>query len=168
MALIVEDGTLVEGATSFVSVAEIRAYAAARGRTVPAEDAPGDTKIEQAAIVAMDFIQALATRFAGSFTYDGQYLPFPRYGMRVGGVYLAKDAIPEDIKRAQIELALAVLDGIDIMPTLDGAEVKREKVGPLETEYVTGTARGNAPIVERAMALLRPYFATISLRTVRA
>lgn len=164
MALIVEDGTGVPGATSFIDVQYVRDFAAARGRTVPAEDTP----IEQSAVVAMDYLATLETRLKGQRSYDAQSLPFPRMYVRIGNANLPYDAVPEDIKKAQAELTLATLDGFDLMPTLDGAEVKREKVGPLETEYVTGTSRGAGPIVARAFALLQPFYAVVSLRTVRA
>jgi hypothetical protein len=164
VALIVEDGTGVPGATSYIDVQYVRDFAAARGRMVPVEDTP----IEQSAVVAMDYLASLEPRLKGQRSYDAQGQAFPRMYVRIGDRTLPYNAVPEDIKKAQAELTLATLDGFDLMPTLDGAEVKREKVGPLETEYVTGTSRGSGPVVARAFALLQPYYAVVSLRTQRA
>jgi len=168
MALVVEDGSGVPGAVSFIDVDYVRSYASARGRTIPEASPEGDTKIEQAAIVAMDYIGTLETRLKGQRTYDIQSTPFPRMYVTVANIRQPYDAIPEDIRKAQAELTLATLDGFDLMPTLDGAEVKREKVGPIETEYATGSARGAGPVVARAFALLQPFYAIVALRTSRA
>lgn len=168
MALIVEDGTNVPGAMSYIDAAFLREFAAQRGRTVPADDDEGTARIEQALVVAMDYLDTKSSQFKGQPSYDGQVHAWPRLYVNIGNLRVAFDMIPLGIKHAQAQLALAVLDGFDLMPTLDGAEVKREKVGPLETEYVTGTARGAGPVVAAAFALLQPFYAVVSLRTQRA
>lgn len=166
MALVIEDGTLVPGATSYIDIAYLRAYAAARGRTVPADDAPGDAKIETAAINAMDVIEF--GTYAGVVTYETQTTAFPRYGIQVNGRNVPYDTIPEAVKRAQAEYTLASLDGLDLMPTLTEAPIKREKIGPLETEYETGSRQGSAPVVVMAETLLKPYqLVALGLRTDR-
>lgn len=162
MALVIETGLLIANATSYVSVEEVRAYAEARGIEIPADDA----SIEQAAIRAMDVIEAKS--YKGRPTYSAQPTAFPRYGIYLPGysIPLPYDAVPAGVKKAQIEYTIAIANGFDLLPTLDGAPVKREKIGPIETEYVVGTAQGSAPVVQAAEAALRP-FQRYGLTTVR-
>ena len=59
MALIIEDGSLVHAANSFVSVEEVRAYASARTLTLPSDD----TIIEAGAIKSADYLKGIRHLF---------------------------------------------------------------------------------------------------------
>lgn len=152
MALIVEDGTGKNDATSFVSRAEYIAYGAARGVTIPDEDA-ADVDL----VKAMDFI--LTKCFRGDPTVADQALPFPRHVEDYYGVLeFADDAVPTAIKRAQMDAGLAVRDGVSLLPNVaaSSSSIKREKVGPIETEYETAMAY-DSPTLPAISAALRPF-----------
>ena len=152
MALIVEDGTGLADATSFVSRAEYVAYGAARGVTIADADA-SDVDL----VKAMDFI--LTKCFRGVVTVATQALPFPRHVEDFYGVLeFPNDAVPTPIKRAQMDAALAVRDGIDLTPNVSASSssIKREKIGPIDTEYET-TMANDAPTLPAIAAALRPY-----------
>lgn len=152
MALIVEDGTGKADATSFVSRAEYIAYGAARGVTIADADA-SDVDL----VKAMDFL--LSKCFRGDPTVATQSLPFPRHVENFDGTLaFADDAVPTPIKRAQMDAALAVRSGVDLMPNVaaSSSAVKREKVGPIETEYETAMAY-DTPSLPAIAAALRPY-----------
>lgn len=153
MALVVEDGTGKADATSFVSRAEYIAYGAARGVTIADADA-ADVEL----VKAMDFI--LTKCFRGDPTYpDVQALPFPRHVEDYyGELEFPDDAVPTPIKRAQMDAALAVHDGVSLLPNVSASSsaVKREKVGPIETEYETAMAY-DSPTLPAIAAALRPY-----------
>ena len=73
--IIIEDGTNVEGANSFVTVEECRAFAEARGLTLPVDD----SDVEILLIKAVDYLNSIENRFQGHryFYSDGQNLCFP-------------------------------------------------------------------------------------------
>lgn len=163
MALIVEDGTIVEDADTYASRAELIAYAAKRG-VVIADDDASDVFL----VKAMDKL-AIAC-FRGLVVSDAQALPFPRVIRDAfsGELLYPIDAIPAGLKKAQLEYALAVSQGVDLVPTLTTeANVKREKVGPLETEYFDGVR--TSATVPGAEAALAPFTCghSFSLTVVR-
>lgn len=153
MALVIEDGSLVAGATSYVSVAEARAYAAARASTLPADDA----QVEAALIVAMDYLESLRGEYQGRKVDPAtQDLQWPRVGVQLDGWDVPPTTIPKILKDAQCQLALESAAGTDLMPTGDGREVIREKVDVLETEYAPGAGGAPQPFFAKVNALLQP------------
>jgi hypothetical protein len=162
--LIVEDGSGVANANSYVSVAEYRAYATPRGVSLPVSDSEVETQL----ILAMDYLEVQCWR--GIPSYDGQSLALPRDEVYIGGSLIANDVIPGKIKFAQMQLALQVNNGVDLMPTVVGgsASVVREKVGPLETEYATSLTVGTQPYFRSINALLGPYLCSPGFGQFRA
>lgn len=167
MALVIEDGTIVAGANSFVTRAQIIAYAAARGVVLPDEDA---TDIN--AILAMDFI--FTQCFKGELVEDDQPLPFPRKGLVAGDEEPDFEyQIPVGIVNAQLQLALDAANGIILSPSSNPTgDLKRTKVGPIERELFAPmllTLDGKPPLTV-AMAWLTPFLCNggaFSLKTVR-
>ncbi len=156
MPLVIEDGSLPLGANSFVTVAEVRAFATLRASTFSATD----EAIETAAILAMDYINALRGQFKGSKATVGQSLLFPRVGLTVDGFAVAENAIPQILKDAQAQLAVDALAGTDLQPSGDGREVIREKVDVLETEWKPGGGSNPQPALTKARALLAELLKT--------
>jgi hypothetical protein len=173
ITIIVEDGSNVPDANSYVDVADAIAYAANRGITLP----PGD---ETAAMLmqAMDYIETKACDFQGKPTYTdpAQSLAWPRTGVILNCVAFPPDKIPKNLIAAQVQLAIAVNAGIPIMPNATPQDyVVEETVGPITTKYADPSKIGIgmlSPILTAVDALLSNLFATcetsaISLRTVR-
>lgn len=153
MSLVIENGSLVAGANSYVSVAEARAYAEARASTFPA----GNAEAEAALIVANDYLESLRAEFKGSKVDPAtQSLQWPRQGVQIDGWNVPVDHIPKELKAAQCQLAIEAAAGTDLMPTGDGREVIREKVDVLETEYAPGAGGSPQPYLAKARALLAP------------
>ena len=151
MALVVEDGTGLANATSFVSRAEYIAFAAARGVTIPDEDAT-DVQL----VKAMDY---LATRcYRGDPVKGDQGVFFPRRAENFDGTLAFPDTeVPAGIKRGQMFAAMAVRDGVNLSPvSAGGAAVKREKIGPIETEYDTAMTY-DAPSLPAVDAAISAY-----------
>jgi len=152
MALIIENGTGVSGAVSFVTVEEARAFAEFRGATLPATD----PSVEVLLVKAGDYLLGLEHFFQGYRSTGTQRLPFPRADVYLpGGYSVPLNHIPALLKEAQIQLAI---EGVsrDIRPTGDGREVIREKVGPLETEYTAGAGGTVQPVFNKVWDLLLP------------
>jgi hypothetical protein len=173
MALNIEDGTGKPDSDSYVTVAEARAYAAARGITLSSDDAA----VEALLVQAMDYLEAQRARYQGSKTKPGvQALQWPRTGVVIDCQYnLPDNIIPTELKSAQKQAALEVFAGLSLMPSSDGRVVKREKVDVIETEYMTGQDLGSGasmgPSFPAVDALLEPLFNACGggffLKTVR-
>ena len=161
MALIIEDGSIVTGANSYVSLAEARVYATARNKPLPTDD----TALEALLISAMDYLEAQRARFEGSKVSAEQELQYPREGVIIDGIELASNAIPSILKQAQIRLAMEANAGVDLMPTRTGGFVKKEVVGPIETEYSEKVGVSVEPEMSAVEALLAPLFAPRSVGT---
>lgn len=163
--LTVEDGTIVANANSFVSLAEARAYALNRGVTLSVDD---QVLIPQL-IKACDWIESKQDEFKGAPVSMSQVLCFPRAGVVLNGFELEEDAIPQQLKNAQILAAMAVVEGVTLLPNVAASDaIKREKVGPVETEYQTGTIAAGMTRLTAAEAQLKPLQTSITLRTFRA
>ena len=153
MALIIEDGSLLTGANSFVSVSEVRAYASARASTLSDNDAD----VEVSAIKASDYIKSLRHRFKGQEIVAEQALPFPRLNIVVNGFDIPSTTVPQGIKDACCQLALESAAGVDLLPTTSGQITTKEKVGPLETTFSDRSAHDGTQLFAAASALLSPY-----------
>ncbi len=133
MALVVEDGTGLANAESYISVADATTRHANLGNTAWAALA-SDTLREQALRRATDFmLQSFRQRWIGQRRLITQALDWPRYGVDVDGFYVPSDSVPADIANACADLALKAAAG-DLAPDLTRGVVRR-KVGPLEIEF---------------------------------
>lgn len=142
MALIIEDGTGKADAQSYVSLAEFKAFYEARGF-----DFIGT---ESMLVKAMDYLETL--NYLGTKAFASQALSFPRVILTTD---VAPFTIPQKLKSAQMQLAIAVALGVDLMPTRGATGfVKREKVGPIETEYSETVNAGISPEFPIVDALL--------------
>ena len=153
MSLVIEDGSGLSTASSYVTVAEARAYALARGVTLSEVDAT----VEVLLIKAMDYIEAKRIRYQGYKASDDQALQWPRCYVWIDGYSVDSGEIPTILKNAQCQAAMEISDGIDPLPTGTGNGIKSETVGPLSTTYATYTV-APTPIMRKVDALLRPLF----------
>lgn len=150
MVFVVENGSGLPDANSYVSVIEADAYHADRGNTAWT----GADAVKQTALVrATDYIEQIySERWQGAPMSMSQALVWPRGGV----ANTPSDIVPVRLKQAVCQLALEAVSGIDLNPTLDRA-VKKEKVGPLETEYMDNASVGEVrPAIDGLLrALLR-------------
>lgn len=167
MALVIEDGTLVAGANSFATRAELIAYAAARGKTL-ANDATTDGR----ALQAMDWLWA-QDNFCGDLVSSEQTTPFPRKGVVEGDeeedyVY----SIPGAVKQVQLFLAFEASQGKTLISAIDASPLlKRRKVGPMEREFFGPNEGGGSVLYSSPTVTAMLAGVTCSgftLKTVRA
>jgi len=132
MAFLVEDGTIVAGATSYTTVAYYKAYWLDRGVTV----AETDPVIEAALVIVTQYVD-LMNRWKGYIVDDAQELDWPRSSILDDeGRVIEQTEIPTKLQNAICEYASAqIVSTISPEPSLTG-EVKKtkRKLGPLETE----------------------------------
>ena len=155
--MIVEDGSVVADADSYVSVEAADAYATSRG--LSAWLALANDAKEPALIRATDHLERkYATRWKGCLVAPAtQPLAWPRKDVpaRAPGVDLPTDAIPTFLRQACIELAVRSASGTDLSPDA-GRTVLREKVvDVIDVEYsASGRQALEFTTVEN---LLQPY-----------
>lgn len=149
MALVVEDGTGLSTAESYISVADADTYHVARGHTTWT----GTDAVKEAALrVATTYIDGTyRTRFPGTKLTKEQALQWPRSGATdAEGWEIEETEIPTALKNATAEAAWRelVTPG-SLNPDLEaGGSVVRErsKAGPVEveTEYRTDAVVGRS------------------------
>jgi hypothetical protein len=153
MALIIEDGSIVADASSYVTLDEARAFALARGITLPADDA----SLEVLVIKTMDWLESMRAKYQGVKVSETQELQFPRVGVVAEGFEVAETAIPTLLKKAQNQAIMDMFAGLDPLVSSDGtAQVLREKVDVIETQYAEGQGNGLVPFLRKATNFLAP------------
>lgn len=150
MALVVEDGTIVSGANSYVTTAEYEAWLAARNIT---SAGTGDSDALEAYILrAMDYFEALD--FKGLKQTEDQPLQFPRYQLWIDG-YEQSNKIPNEVKTSIFELAYAEERTYGLLDPIERT-TKRERIeGALEVEYMdNASSKTTVPSIARALRKL--------------
>ena len=157
MSLVIEDGSGVPTANSYVTADEFKAFYVDRGNTVLAE---ADTdQIEAALVKGSDYLQQkFRLLWNGSRATTEQRLDWPRRGVAVPDffdpffrdlsnipisfqdtLFVPEDEVLYEAKVAQMLVAAETFDASglssgQIQPAL-GRTTKREKLGVLEVEY---------------------------------
>lgn len=174
MALEIEDGSGKVDSNSYVTVGEARAFAQSRGVELP----PDDSAVEAMLLKSADYLEAQRALYQGRKTHPHrpQAMQFPRTGVVIDCDYeLPEDVIPTELKKAQMQGCIEIHQGLELMPSHSGRELKRSKTDVLEREFMTPVDMGNpggiiAPSFPAVDALLEPLFHACGfagLRTVR-
>ena len=160
--MVVEDGTGLETANSYISIVDCDTYHLDRGNT---SWTGTDTVKEAALIKASQYVDGRYRKmWKGIPLTSIQSLSWPREG-----IYDERDSeiegIPNRLKYAVCEAALRALTE-DINPDLErGGRIKREKVGPIDTEFADNApARTSIPVIAD---LLTGYLKRTGLKVVR-
>lgn len=149
MSLVVEDGTGLPDAESYVSVAELRTYATRRGQQLPADD----SGCEALLIQAVDFLQTL--RWKGSKTTTTQRLKWPRQDVWTDDYGpIDKNTIPQELKDAQCTLAI-IAQTIPLMPN-----AQANSKGGIQSESVYGAVART--YFKSSLAESRPYLPQVN------
>ena len=171
MTITTETGAGLADAESYASIAAADARCASLGQIAWAALAETDKEI--ALRKAMIFMATYRTRWAGRRVYQHQALDWPRYNVAVDGFIVPSTIVPLDIVNACIDLAVRAGSGEDLLPDLDTGSnaIKRDKVGPIDTEYFQNTTDARERFVA-VDALLAPYFGSAgggnSIKVTRA
>lgn len=160
MSIVVEDGTIMDLGSptpnSYASIADFTTYATLRGLTDIAES--DDEQKTVALIKGVDYMQQkYRLLWKGSRVRGFQPLDWPRRGVSVPDffdpfyrqqgvpvtfqdtLFIPENAVPEEVKAAQMLLAIATYSGSTSSGVLQGSlgrATKREKLGELEVEYM--------------------------------
>ena len=155
--LTIETGAGLPDAESYASIAAADVRCASLG--VISWTALAEADKEIALRKAMIFMATYRTRWAGRRVYQRQALDWPRYNVAVDGFIVPSTVVPADVVHACIDLAVRAGSGEDLLPDLDTGSnaIKRDKVGPIDTEYFQNTTDARERFVA-VDAILAPYF----------
>lgn len=154
VTLIVEDGSIVADANSFVSEQQVVTYAAMRGVTLPFNTDAEKDAVAVLGIKAADYLRILPWK--GDVVDPDQTMPWPRKNLGVTPEF-PDDAIPMAVVEAQLQLTLLVNGGTVLIPTSTGTGyLIKEKIGPIENVYSekTGVTTTGLPLLPGISALL--------------
>lgn len=151
MSLIVENGSIVTGANTFVTRAQMIAYAAAGGVTLP------NTDVTDALLVrAARYISSLEPRLKGRRVERGQPLAYPRKDLVLMDEPYEDDEIPDLVMEAQMTVALDLNANIDPFNPASSLPVVEETVqGAVTVRYAAPSGVANRTQQTAARALLR-------------
>jgi len=140
--MIVEDGTIVAGANSYVTLAEARAFAADRGATLSADDAV----LSGILVAATDYLESFRGQYIGLLVSPlVQPLQWPRKKVVLYGADFPENIIPQVLKNAQCQLAVEKTLGTDPLKARSEPFVIKEEVGALKTTYSDDVGTNTIP-----------------------
>ena len=162
--LIVEDGTIVADANSYLTLIDAQAYLDARGL-----DSSGVTDAQM--ILAYDYVNSFESEYQGSRVSADQTGSFPRTGVCINGFPLASDEIPQQLKDAQSYAAYYVSQDADILqPVSNGQTITHEEItGAVAVDYADNGLSSdtfNFSTIDALLAPLKGGFSQ-SLRVIR-
>lgn len=132
MTLIIEDGSIVDSANSYITVAEYNDWADVRFG-VERESAPVDlVSTERLIFRAMDYFEK--QKFQGERVSSAQPLAWPRVNVVFDRENIPSLPIPQDVKRALFEITYAEEQGNGELNPLE-RRVTSEKVGNIAVTY---------------------------------
>lgn len=182
MTLVVEDGTVVAGANTYVTTAQADTFFENRGFTLWTDTASDESK-EAALIKGAQYMQQkMRLLWKGSRVDAFQRLDWPRRGVDIPDffdpffrqinvplqfqdtVFIPENVVPVEVQEAQMLLSAETLNAAGVSATQlqpsYGRKTKREKVGDLEVEYMTSEEGSGSTQTETywdALKIVEPY-----------
>ena len=155
--LIIEDGTVVANANSWVTDDEYKAFAKLKGYSVPATQPDRESNLAN----AYDFI---------NFTYEQQLQGWrvtpqtqtgcmPRTNIYAYDVLVDSTTIPQDFKNAQMLASFSINDGVDTNAVKDSADLAGFSVGngAYSESYQSGSSTPTLAQMPAVSKVLKPY-----------
>lgn len=128
VTLVIEDGSLVANANSYITVTAWDTWATDRGIS----HSHSDAKISHAILRAMDYFESL--HFKGLKHTETQALQWPRDRVWIDSYDVDSDEIPKEVKNAMYELTKIELDG-DLPLNAQERQTESEQIGDIKVVY---------------------------------
>lgn len=130
MALLVENGSGVTGADSYISVADFETFCASIGVTLTGNNGTSEQ------VLTLAFMDMEQSSYKGVPVFNRERPLWPRSGVYLTRDYLVpSDEIPKALKDLQCFWAIEIDAGRDPRGYISRA-IKREKVDVIEVEYM--------------------------------
>jgi hypothetical protein len=145
MTIIVEDGSIVDGANSYISLADARLLLANYGQDLNDNTAQAEIQLLQ----AMSYIEAYRAKFKGFKVLQTQPLQWPRAGVCIDDWIIDSDTIPQELINAQVYGAYEIQTGEELQANSDGLSIQSEEVvGAVKSSYYqNGSIEGSVNYV---------------------
>lgn len=162
MTLIVEDGSIVTNANTYVSEADANLILA--DFALPALNAlTAESSLKQAAQYLQSF------DFKGRTVSQTQSLAFPRSGIFIDCFEFPFDEIPSQLIKAQVLAANLVESGVSLYSNSSGQEIISKTVDVISVTYAASGVAASQPIFGAIQSQLKPLLAAIGqLRVSRS
>ena len=147
MALVIEDGTGVSGANSYVAWTDFTSWADARDISITNHNQ--QDHIEAHILRAMDYFENL--NFIGRKATQEQTLQWPRAQVVIDTYAIDANTIPDQVKTAIYELVVS-FDAGDFPLTARERQTVREKIGDIDVTYKSSAGmRKTTPAITTAL-----------------
>ena len=157
--LIVEDGSGVPDADSYVDAIEARDIAARYGITLPVDN----DELEVNARLAYFALDAYEPKLQGERTFEKQTGVFPRYGIAADA-----DEITFNMKLAQLWQMDAQVKGLDNNAINTGSKLSGFSVDGVYSEtYQSGSTSYANPVIQGVNNALCPYLKSVRIGITR-
>lgn len=156
--IIVEDGTGLPNANSYINVLDTITYASRRNVDLTQYT---DEQIGAWLLQATDYLQSYECEYIGVRLTSTQALSWPRtqYDPSDYCQPVVPTGVPSQIIAAQCQLVLAQEAGYTLLPNYGNEDyVTRETVGPITVQYADPIATGLRPRFTAVDAMLAPLF----------
>lgn len=153
MNVIIETGGGLTDSNTYVGTDEAKAFAKARGWSLPCDN----ENIQALMFRAMDYIETFSHQFTGSRVSETQALSWPRECAYVAGELIDTDVIPKQLKLAVMYAMVAYNDGLDPTSNKSGEPfITRESVDVLRIDYAVDSQynRDRLPMVDKLIQQL--------------
>lgn len=153
MNIIIETGEGLPDSNTYVGTDEAKAFAKARGWSLPCDN----EDVQALMLRAMDYIETFSHQFTGCRVSKTQALSWPRESAYVAGEPVSINAIPKQLKLAVIYAMVAYNDGLDPTSNKSGEPfITRESVDVLRIDYAIDSQynRDRLPMVDKLIQQL--------------
>lgn len=163
--LIIEDGSIVVNANSFVTDDEFKAYTDLSNYDVPATQPDREALLFQ----AWNFINSsYEQRLQGYRVNAEQAGIFPRNNVYAYSQLVANDTIPSAVKIAQMQAALSINDGANTNAFKSDADLSGFKVvGVYEETYQSGSSTPTLPEMPAVSRTMGEYLKSSNMSLSR-
>ena len=153
MPLIVEDGSIVPNADSYISLADARALAANYGLELPEDDTVAEVALRNGAT----YVGLAEPQMCGRRVSAEQSLAYPRTGVTLNGFPVSNNVIPKQVILAQVIAGVTYGAGTEVRANSDGRAVQTERVeGAVTVTYFNNGNSGATTAITAADDALRP------------
>ena len=164
MALIIEDGSEVTGANSYVSVAVARSILAQYGQDLDVDN----TIAEQQLLFGMSYVEQFRAQYTGTKKTREQSTQWPRYNAILDTWTIQSDEIPVELINSQVFAAYENSLGANLEANDSGRKIASEKVDSLQVSYFKSSATSTSVVYSRVMnELTRLLTSSNNLKLVR-
>jgi len=161
ITIVVEDGSIVAGANSFVSLEDAKTIAEQLGLVLSADDEVAKSQLVQG---YYQLVRSYESRLQGRIVNRTQTGIFPRYDVVAKGFYVPSNEIPVEAINAQLSYADSINKGSDMNQTASSQEVQSESLDGVGSKtYKQGSSRRTTPSVPAVTQWLQPFMKGNSL-----